>query len=1091
MRRALLFLLFLFMMSGFVTRGQSTYTVNFYVDMNTVLQQYADFKDSVFVDIYRIYSYSPLYSVKLTDPDSDGIYTGSLACDSAKYNYLYRTKGDYNLEEFSNVYYRRLMNVNANMTYHDVWDSLTRYSFKLHVFDRAGQPLSWAHGSVRTPVASYYANAGDDGYLDFGKVDNSTAQIAVEEYLYFDADIDRDTVLPVNTDYYPNIKVLLHGDTSIINNNYQYFALVNLATNSLYRTEMVKSNSVIFKGVEYGQYLVQVSGCGIKMAKDTVTLTESSGSQLVELDVDTAGKKRVDIYFVDRNGNPVPNVAYVIFACNSFRGVSDKNGHVRVITYPGELYLETYNLSSGYNDTSFSFESDTTVYIPMDVIRPCLVYCHTEDGEPVPGYLLYTDFTYTQTDSNGTAIVGYWNDIELYGWSDRNFYSLVDTSLDKCPANDTIDLTLTKKTPGTIVIRVHDPSGKPVPGAKVYFEDFWDVFTDSTGTVSEEFGYGYYKYTISKDGYFSKSRIIYLNSDTLVVQDTLLPMEYTHVIFKVVDTSGEPVTGARIELSAQHDNYDFSKYYYLYTDKQGVVDTFVLSYQYDCYVNKEYYTSLDSSIEISGDSADFLFTLTRFPSVKVVVYVHDSLPIDSAEIYADWINRTYYTDSMGYAAVDIPYGDGTTVQIRAKNYPYTKEVWVGDYYDTVDVEFIDMKPAYIKTVCDGQPVPGVRIYFNYGNSWVVTDSNGMVELYTYGYMDLQFVNTGYFLLDTSLYFEQGDTAVVNLVRKEYLTVRVRVLDSVTLSPVPNLKVDIEGFNRYDTWLIITDSARTDSNGYFTYNGLKYTDYSFEMSKKDYYVKYLDIKLTDSVDTVAYLKPYPDVAFYVTNGIIPLQNTKITQDFSLVKYTGSDGMALFKLPLNSVYEGLFQIEHPGYAALAYYEFYIFADTLGILLEPAIYSDVTVKVLNGSQPLSGASVAIQGFDTLVTGGDGTIETQLPYGDYAVTVSNQECGQKAFDLAVNSVQTEVTVILCQNTPVIDQPSILVYPNPTYGEVIIENARGYYVKVTNVSGKVVRSFLVKDSKATVDLSGLPQGVYMITLVNAEGQATVKVLKY
>ena len=65
--------------------------------------------------------------------------------------------------------------------------------------------------------------------------------------------------------------------------------------------------------------------------------------------------------------------------------------------------------------------------------------------------------------------------------------------------------------------------------------------------------------------------------------------------------------------------------------------------------------------------------------------------------------------------------------------------------------------------------------------------------------------------------------------------------------------------------------------------------------------------------------------------------------------------------------------------------------------------------------------------------------------------------------------------------------YPNPTKGLIHIDLPEVQFVEVFDILGK----FIFVSEKATIDLSGLPSGVYVVKITLSDGQIKIgRVLK-
>ena len=66
-------------------------------------------------------------------------------------------------------------------------------------------------------------------------------------------------------------------------------------------------------------------------------------------------------------------------------------------------------------------------------------------------------------------------------------------------------------------------------------------------------------------------------------------------------------------------------------------------------------------------------------------------------------------------------------------------------------------------------------------------------------------------------------------------------------------------------------------------------------------------------------------------------------------------------------------------------------------------------------------------------------------------------------------------------------VYPNPTQDRLVIENAEGEKVYIFDINGRLLQTANLQDGNATLNVSPLPQGEYLL-LLNTQ---TVKFIKH
>ena len=76
------------------------------------------------------------------------------------------------------------------------------------------------------------------------------------------------------------------------------------------------------------------------------------------------------------------------------------------------------------------------------------------------------------------------------------------------------------------------------------------------------------------------------------------------------------------------------------------------------------------------------------------------------------------------------------------------------------------------------------------------------------------------------------------------------------------------------------------------------------------------------------------------------------------------------------------------------------------------------------------------------------------------------------------------------LDNQSVILYPNPTNGQVTIEADGLRQIKVFNVSSQVVSNQIVHDSRIVIDLSTEPQGCYFIEIMTDNNCVTKKIVR-
>lgn len=71
-----------------------------------------------------------------------------------------------------------------------------------------------------------------------------------------------------------------------------------------------------------------------------------------------------------------------------------------------------------------------------------------------------------------------------------------------------------------------------------------------------------------------------------------------------------------------------------------------------------------------------------------------------------------------------------------------------------------------------------------------------------------------------------------------------------------------------------------------------------------------------------------------------------------------------------------------------------------------------------------------------------------------------------------------------------IEIYPNPFSGKFTIKNANDFDVKISDISGKMLKQFSINDEEYTIDMTKHANGIYFIQFINNDIVKTVKIIK-
>ena len=79
-----------------------------------------------------------------------------------------------------------------------------------------------------------------------------------------------------------------------------------------------------------------------------------------------------------------------------------------------------------------------------------------------------------------------------------------------------------------------------------------------------------------------------------------------------------------------------------------------------------------------------------------------------------------------------------------------------------------------------------------------------------------------------------------------------------------------------------------------------------------------------------------------------------------------------------------------------------------------------------------------------------------------------------------------------IIETPLFCVYPNPTYGSVMLEfeTEGAYIVTLAEMSGRISLRETANGQTAKIDISNYPAGVYLLTIDDGKQQSAIRIVK-
>lgn len=92
-----------------------------------------------------------------------------------------------------------------------------------------------------------------------------------------------------------------------------------------------------------------------------------------------------------------------------------------------------------------------------------------------------------------------------------------------------------------------------------------------------------------------------------------------------------------------------------------------------------------------------------------------------------------------------------------------------------------------------------------------------------------------------------------------------------------------------------------------------------------------------------------------------------------------------------------------------------------------------------------------------------------------------------AINTIHVHTASV----NPIPSPLQVKVYPNPASDNIFVENLEGGSLSILNVNGTVMLQNNINNNKTAIDISNLPNGVYLLRTSSDVGTVTTKFIKY
>ncbi len=310
------------------------------------------------------------------------------------------------------------------------------------------------------------------------------------------------------------------------------------------------------------------------------------------------------------------------------------------------------------------------------------------------------------------------------------------------------------------------------------------------------------------------------------------------------------------------------------------------------------------------------------------------------------------------------------------------------------------------------------------------------------------------------------------------------LDGEQVSDLPPFKYEI-----WDANGDLVDKTRDFERGEYT---LRVKGISGEFLWSNYSITFAEAKLRVTGVPVNVTFTITDKA---TGAAIPDAQVKIN---TTTQASDANGKVVFSLEAGS--ECRYSITCDGYDS---YTRNVTIKEGGMEIPVALTpnkGDLIFEVTEGSVPLAGVTIALEGQSEIQTDHQGSAKLRLPFGNYKYEAKKKGYESKKGDVAFDKTQTIKVQLKAlpkdDNSNAIEDyvfAGLRVAPNPFEDVVRIslgETVVGMQYRMVNAQGVEVLRGELREAETLVYTADLKAGVYMLQLVLGESTKTIRVVK-
>ncbi len=236
----------------------------------------------------------------------------------------------------------------------------------------------------------------------------------------------------------------------------------------------------------------------------------------------------------------------------------------------------------------------------------------------------------------------------------------------------------------------------------------------------------------------------------------------------------------------------------------------------------------------------------------------------------------------------------------------------------------------------------------------------------------------------------------------------------------------------------------------------------------------------------------NVTFNVDDGTDPLSGATVSMEGHNDKTTDGSGVAEYTGVSNGTYDYIVSLS--GYeqasGSVSVSDGNVVENVT--LNEATSTYTVTFNVDDGSDPVSGATVSMNGYGDKTTDGSGVAEySNISNGDYNYTVTHDGFEDASGSLTVSdaNVTEDVSLTpLATYTDFIDADEVQIYPNPANDQVAIECDKTIKnITLLNLQGQFITVKEVRSAKAVFNTDQYAEGIYILKIETTDNQTINK----